>query len=226
MLAQREAAARAFSPALALGVLSAREVLQAARRASDAPLSAADAPLWGRSSEGCAYIHAMCICMLYEGFASIASRPTSRPRTRTRTCCACTRHAHAMHTSHACCAHGMRMLCRALADVAEWREWFELLARRSLDRQAQGLSTGLGEAGGDERATPIMGYWRWGGTHLTRCAAAPRPHPRPHASTPPRLHAHATSRHSPYPPGPPALCPPLTHLPRRAAMRTGRRAMP
>ena len=68
----------------------------------------------------------------------------------------------------------MRMLCRALADVAEWREWFELLARRSLARQAQGLPTGLGEAGGDERATPTMGYWRWGGTHLTRHAARAR----------------------------------------------------
>jgi len=53
VLAQREAAARAFSPALELGVLSAREVLHAARRASDVPLSAADAPLWGRSSAGC-----------------------------------------------------------------------------------------------------------------------------------------------------------------------------
>jgi hypothetical protein len=52
VLAQRETAARAFSPALALGVLSAREVLQAARRASEAPLSAADAPPWTRSSEG------------------------------------------------------------------------------------------------------------------------------------------------------------------------------
>jgi len=52
VLAQREAAARAFSPALALGVLSAREVLAAAREASDAPLGPGDAPLWGRSSEG------------------------------------------------------------------------------------------------------------------------------------------------------------------------------
>jgi len=76
------------------------------------------------------------------------------------------------------------MLCRALADVAEWREWFELLARRSLARQAQGLPTGLGEAGGDERATPTMGYWRWGGTYLTRCAAAHTPTPTPTPTRP------------------------------------------
>ena len=104
MLAQREAAARAFSPALALGVLSAREVLQAARRASDAPLSAADAPLWGRSSEGCAYIHAMCICMLYEGCASLVL-PPDLAAAHTHT------HMLRMHTPCTRHAHVTRMLC-------------------------------------------------------------------------------------------------------------------
>ena len=101
MLAQREAAARAFSPALALGVLSAREVLHAARRASDVPLSAADAPLWGRSSAGCACMvvaHA-CTCtgthqaILY--MCTDAHAPGYAVHVHMHV------HTH-VHTSHAC----------------------------------------------------------------------------------------------------------------------------
>ena len=80
MLAQREAAARAFSPALALGVLSAREVLHAARRASDVPLSAADAPLWGRSSAGCASL-ALALALALALTLPLTAQPIApRPR--------------------------------------------------------------------------------------------------------------------------------------------------
>ena len=59
----------------------------------------------------------------------------------------------------------------ALADVVEWREWFTLLARRSLARQAAGgayTSGGERGQGGDAREAGELGYWRWGGQHLVR----------------------------------------------------------
>lgn len=51
-LGVREAACRAFAPALSLGALSAREARAAAAAASDAPLSPGDRPLWSRSDAG------------------------------------------------------------------------------------------------------------------------------------------------------------------------------
>jgi len=99
VLAQREAAARAFSPALALGVLSAREVLHAARRASDVPLSAADAPLWGRASAGCACIlvaHA-CTCTCTHHATTDAHAPGYAVHVHMHVHTVCTRHTHAVH---------------------------------------------------------------------------------------------------------------------------------
>jgi pimeloyl-ACP methyl ester carboxylesterase len=59
----------------------------------------------------------------------------------------------------------------ALADVCEWREWFERLAQRSLARQEAGLpATSGGEvaASGDARAPGTVRHWRWNGVHLVR----------------------------------------------------------
>ena len=54
----------------------------------------------------------------------------------------------------------------ALADVAEWREWFTLLARRSLAlREAGEAGTAVAERAqrGDARAPPDeLAYWRLG----------------------------------------------------------------
>ena len=54
----------------------------------------------------------------------------------------------------------------ALADVVEWREWFTLLARRSLARREAGeAGTAVAEKAqrGDTRAPPDdLAYWRWG----------------------------------------------------------------
>ena len=107
-LALREAATRAFSPAISLGVLSPREVLAAAREASIWPLSPDDRPWWGRSSLG------------------------------------------------------------ALHDVVEWREWFDLLARRSLALQARGGANPVAAQGSDERSRGLIRYWRWQGAYLVR----------------------------------------------------------
>ncbi|KAL7538957.1 hypothetical protein ACHAXR_012494 [Thalassiosira sp. AJA248-18] len=135
VLALREAPTRAFSSALALGALSARDVIDAARNrhstteegprsnnddgnnSNRAGLLPSDDPLWGRSSEG------------------------------------------------------------ILSDVIEWREWFRLLADRSLTLQEeQGTSssgvlpTSGGEKvqGGDPREAGTVNYWRWKGQHLVR----------------------------------------------------------
>lgn len=59
----------------------------------------------------------------------------------------------------------------ALADTVEWREWFKLLARRSLALQeANQPFTSGGERvqGGDSRVQGQVGYWRWGGQYLVR----------------------------------------------------------
>ena len=60
----------------------------------------------------------------------------------------------------------------ALADVVEWSEWYELLARRSLARQEVGRpATSGGERqpyGGDAREAGEVAYWRWQGQHLVR----------------------------------------------------------
>lgn len=64
----------------------------------------------------------------------------------------------------------------ALSDVVEWREWFELLAKKSLARQQEGApaTSGGGKAqGGDPRASGRVGYWRWGGAHLVRYESWP-----------------------------------------------------
>ena len=48
----REAATRAFSPALALGAISSRELLAGAREGADEQLTIEDDPAWGRTSAG------------------------------------------------------------------------------------------------------------------------------------------------------------------------------
>lgn len=120
VMALREAPTRAFSSSLTLGLLSAREVLDAARNrhcnnnkkdGANNELKPSDDPIWGRSSEG------------------------------------------------------------ALSDVVEWREWFRLLAERSLDLQERGmLPTSGGEKlqAGDPRESGTVNYWRWKGQHLVR----------------------------------------------------------
>mmetsp|Transcript_50493 Transcript_50493/g.56333 ORF Transcript_50493/g.56333 Transcript_50493/m.56333 type:complete len:836 (-) Transcript_50493:77-2584(-) len=136
VLAQREGPTRAFSSALSLGALSARDVLDAARNRSPvttpvfwwdgrakiecsndnrAGLLPSDNNIWGRSSEGC------------------------------------------------------------LSDVCEWREWFHLLAERSLALQEMGEpATSGGEKiktnnnRGDHRENGHVNYWRWKGQHLVR----------------------------------------------------------
>ena len=53
----------------------------------------------------------------------------------------------------------------ALSDCVEWREWFELLARRSLALQTKGeagaTSGGTVAPQGDARARGTLRYWRW-----------------------------------------------------------------
>ena len=65
----------------------------------------------------------------------------------------------------------------ALSDCVEWREWFELLARRSLALQAKGeagaTSGGTVAAQGDARARGTIRYWRWQGAHLVRYESWP-----------------------------------------------------
>ena len=135
VLAEREGPTRAFSSALSLGALSARDVLDAARNRSpvtppislwdgkfknknldnnnSAGLLPSDNDIWGRSSEGC------------------------------------------------------------LSDVCEWREWFHLLAERSLALQERGEpATSGGEKittnTGDHRENGHVNYWRWKDQHLVR----------------------------------------------------------
>jgi hypothetical protein len=135
VLAEREGPTRAFSSALSLGALSARDVLDAARNRSpvtppislwdgraknkhsdgnnSAGLLPSDNDIWGRSSEGC------------------------------------------------------------LSDVCEWREWFHLLAERSLALQESGEpATSGGEKittnTGDHRENGHVNYWRWKDQHLVR----------------------------------------------------------
>ena len=118
VLSLREAPTRAFSAALGVGAISAREVREAAAEAgAAADASLGEMPIWGRESAD------------------------------------------------------------ALSDVVEWREWFELLAKRSLARLEGGAlpATTGGEkpAGGDPRETGTVAYWRWGGEHLVRYATWP-----------------------------------------------------
>ena len=132
VLATREAPTRAFSSALALGALSPRDLLDAARnrspvtppvlpfantnRRSDknnrAGLLPSDDPWLRRSDEGC------------------------------------------------------------LADTIEWREWYSLLAKRSLALQEAGqpgvTSGSEKQVTGDPRQAGTVQYWRWKGQHLTR----------------------------------------------------------
>ena len=149
-LALREGPTRAFSSALNLGVISPRDVVDAARNRSPvtppgtfwdknpkskdlnykfdsnrAGLFPSDNPFWGRSSEG------------------------------------------------------------SLSDVVEWREWFHLLAERSLSLQEMGepaTSGGEKEATknvnnrdkiGDPRESGTVNYWRWKGQHLVRYLTFP-----------------------------------------------------
>jgi len=114
VLALREAPTRAFSSALNLGSISARDVIDAAKNRHDGDdndVSPSDDQLWGRSSEG------------------------------------------------------------ALSDVVEWREWFRLLAERSLLLQENDMpstSGGEKEQGGCSREAGNVNYWRWKGQHLVR----------------------------------------------------------
>ena len=114
VLALREAPTRAFSSALNLGSINARDVIDAVKNrhyGDDNDVSPSDDPLWGRSSQG------------------------------------------------------------ALSDVVEWREWFRLLAERSLHLQENGkpsTSGGEKEQGGCSREAGNVNYWRWKGQHLVR----------------------------------------------------------
>eukprot|EP00587_Corethron_hystrix_P001888 CAMPEP_0113306580 /NCGR_PEP_ID=MMETSP0010_2-20120614/5773_1 /TAXON_ID=216773 ORGANISM="Corethron hystrix, Strain 308" /NCGR_SAMPLE_ID=MMETSP0010_2 /ASSEMBLY_ACC=CAM_ASM_000155 /LENGTH=774 /DNA_ID=CAMNT_0000161273 /DNA_START=426 /DNA_END=2750 /DNA_ORIENTATION=+ /assembly_acc=CAM_ASM_000155 len=130
VFALREAPTRAFTPALSLGSISAREVVGAARNKSPvtppqffwekknrdntnnrAQLFPSDDPFLGRSSEG------------------------------------------------------------SLSDVVEWREWFHLLAERSLELQEigeSGTSGGEKSMSGDPREQGTIHYWRWKEQHLVR----------------------------------------------------------
>ena len=139
VLAQREGPTRAFSPALSLGALSSREVLDTARNRSPvtppilwwdgkadshstsdddnnrAGLYPSDSSVWGRSSEGC------------------------------------------------------------LSDVIEWREWYFLLAQRSLALQERGEPATSGaerikpnQNAGDPREFGHVNYWRFKNQYLVR----------------------------------------------------------
>eukprot|EP00531_Pseudo-nitzschia_arenysensis_P005969 CAMPEP_0116122142 /NCGR_PEP_ID=MMETSP0329-20121206/4059_1 /TAXON_ID=697910 /ORGANISM="Pseudo-nitzschia arenysensis, Strain B593" /LENGTH=870 /DNA_ID=CAMNT_0003615975 /DNA_START=96 /DNA_END=2708 /DNA_ORIENTATION=- len=73
----------------------------------------------------------------------------------------------------------------SLSDVVEWREWFHLLAERSLSLQEKGEpATSGGEKGsmtnlnnkdkvGDPRESGTVNYWRWKGQHLVRYLTFP-----------------------------------------------------
>ena len=64
----------------------------------------------------------------------------------------------------------------ALSDTVEWREWFEILAARSLSRQEAGESATTGSEkamGGDPREVGTVQYWRWKGQHVVRYATWP-----------------------------------------------------
>jgi len=58
----------------------------------------------------------------------------------------------------------------ALADVVEWREWYQLLAQRSLALQESTLSVegSSDDDSGDPRELGEVHYWRWKGQHLVR----------------------------------------------------------
>lgn len=63
----------------------------------------------------------------------------------------------------------------SLHDVVEWREWFLLLAERSLALQEQGLlatsggeKVGAENTEGDAREEGKINYWRWKAQHLVR----------------------------------------------------------
>lgn len=73
----------------------------------------------------------------------------------------------------------------SLSDVVEWREWFHLLAKRSLSLQEMGEpATSGGEKesmkndnnkniSGDPRESGTVNYWRWKGQHLVRYLTFP-----------------------------------------------------
>ena len=60
----------------------------------------------------------------------------------------------------------------ALNDVVEWREWFDLLARRSLAIQTKAKTNDSGDTvvatQGDKRSRGEFRYWRWQGAYLVR----------------------------------------------------------
>jgi len=59
----------------------------------------------------------------------------------------------------------------SLADVVEWREWFRLLANRSLRLQEEekaGTSGGEKNQSGDPREPGTVHYWRWKDQYLVR----------------------------------------------------------
>ena len=59
----------------------------------------------------------------------------------------------------------------SLSDVIEWREWFRLLAERSLLLQERGepaTSGGEKSMAGDPRELGTVNYWRWKDQHLVR----------------------------------------------------------
>jgi hypothetical protein len=73
----------------------------------------------------------------------------------------------------------------SLSDVVEWREWFHLLAERSMSIQEMGgPATSGGEKemmkndnnknkSGDPRESGTVNYWRWKGQHLVRYLTFP-----------------------------------------------------
>ncbi len=73
----------------------------------------------------------------------------------------------------------------SLSDVVEWREWFHLLAERSLSLQELGEPATSGgeketmknvnnqDKSGDPRESGTVNYWRWKGQHLVRYLTFP-----------------------------------------------------
>lgn len=73
----------------------------------------------------------------------------------------------------------------SLSDIIEWREWFHLLAERSLSLQENGEPATSGgekefmkndnnkEKAGDPRESGTVNYWRWKGQHLVRYLTFP-----------------------------------------------------
>lgn len=73
----------------------------------------------------------------------------------------------------------------SLSDVVEWREWFHLLAERSLTLQEMGEPATSGgekemmrndnnrDKSGDPRESGTVNYWRWKGQHLVRYLTFP-----------------------------------------------------